>query len=73
MPRSFDEFVHRTGRTGRAGTRGRAISFINPDQFAVDLHLVPIIIAEMEKTGMEVPESLRQIHEEEAGIVMNHH
>jgi superfamily II DNA/RNA helicase len=31
MPKNFDEFVHRTGRTGRAGNLGRAISFIDED------------------------------------------
>jgi len=30
MPRSGDDYIHRTGRTGRAGTQGRAISLINP-------------------------------------------
>ena len=30
MPRSGDDYIHRTGRTGRAGTQGRAVSLIKP-------------------------------------------
>lgn len=29
MPRQMDDYVHRIGRTGRAGQRGKAIGFIN--------------------------------------------
>ena len=32
LPESPDDYVHRVGRTGRAGKKGRAISFIMPDQ-----------------------------------------
>ncbi len=31
LPRSPKDFIHRIGRTGRAGTSGQAISFITPD------------------------------------------
>ncbi len=34
LPRSPDDYVHRIGRTGRAGERGVAISFITPDMHA---------------------------------------
>ena len=27
LPKSFEDYVHRIGRTGRAGTKGRATSF----------------------------------------------
>ena len=29
MPRNFDDYIHRIGRTGRMGQEGRAISFLN--------------------------------------------
>ncbi len=32
LPESPDDYVHRIGRTGRAGSEGRAISFATPDQ-----------------------------------------
>lgn len=31
LPRSPDDYIHRIGRTGRAGASGLAISFISPD------------------------------------------
>lgn len=33
MPRSGDDYIHRTGRTGRAGEQGRAISLISPTEW----------------------------------------
>lgn len=32
LPDQTEDYVHRIGRTGRAGTEGRAISFATPDQ-----------------------------------------
>ncbi len=32
LPDSAEDYVHRIGRTGRAGLAGRAISFVTPDQ-----------------------------------------
>lgn len=32
LPESADDYVHRVGRTGRAGLKGKAITFITPDQ-----------------------------------------
>jgi ATP-dependent RNA helicase RhlE len=32
LPATADDYVHRIGRTGRAGMQGRAISFATPDQ-----------------------------------------
>ena len=34
LPDSAEDYVHRIGRTGRAGCEGRAISFATPDQSA---------------------------------------
>jgi ATP-dependent RNA helicase RhlE len=34
LPSVSEDYVHRIGRTGRAGERGRAISFATPDQAA---------------------------------------
>jgi len=33
MPRSGDDYIHRTGRTGRAGQEGKAISLILPTEW----------------------------------------
>ena len=32
LPQNSEDYVHRIGRTGRAGLTGRAISFVTPDQ-----------------------------------------
>ncbi len=34
LPRSADDYVHRIGRTGRAGESGVAVSFVTPDAVA---------------------------------------
>ncbi len=32
LPQNAEDYVHRIGRTGRAGSFGRAVSFVTPDQ-----------------------------------------
>ncbi|HSX24523.1 MAG TPA: DEAD/DEAH box helicase [Candidatus Andersenbacteria bacterium] len=32
LPENADDYVHRVGRTGRAGLKGKAVTFITPDQ-----------------------------------------
>lgn len=34
VPNSPDDYVHRIGRTGRAGESGRAITFVSPDEIS---------------------------------------
>eukprot|EP00434_Breviolum_minutum_P004678 symbB.v1.2.004124.t1/scaffold232.1/size259024/1 len=29
MPKQLDDYVHRIGRTGRAGRKGTAVAFVN--------------------------------------------
>jgi ATP-dependent RNA helicase DDX46/PRP5 len=38
-PNHHEDYVHRCGRTGRAGAKGTAVTFIGPDeeQYAPDL------------------------------------
>ena len=38
-PNHMEDYVHRVGRTGRAGNKGTAYTFITPDQdrYAVDI------------------------------------
>lgn len=44
MPKSVDEYVHRIGRTGRVGNRGRATSFYDEEQdSAISGDLVKIL------------------------------
>ncbi len=57
LPTDIDEYVHRIGRTGRAGNSGEAISFFNEKNrnIARDLHDIFI------ETQQEIPEFLSKI------------
>ncbi len=43
LPDQSEDYVHRIGRTGRAGNKGRAISFATPDQKR-EIHLIERLI-----------------------------
>jgi len=32
MPNGIEDYIHRIGRTGRAGAKGTAYSYVTPDQ-----------------------------------------
>lgn len=53
LPRSPKDYIHRIGRTGRAGTKGEAISLISPDEE----HHFKVIQKKMGKQ-VEIKESL---------------
>jgi ATP-dependent RNA helicase DDX3X len=57
LPTDIDEYVHRIGRTGRAGNSGEAISFFNEKNrnIARDLHDIFV------ETQQEIPEFLSKI------------
>jgi ATP-dependent RNA helicase DDX46/PRP5 len=59
-PNHTEDYVHRVGRTGRAGNKGTAYTFITEEecQFAADL------IRALENSGNPVPEALRKLDEE---------
>ncbi|KAI3661485.1 hypothetical protein MP638_007215 [Amoeboaphelidium occidentale] len=54
-PNHMEDYVHRVGRTGRAGRKGVAYTFITPDQEKY----TPDIVKAMKKSKAEVPESLK--------------
>ena len=58
-PNHCEDYVHRVGRTGRAGCKGTAYTFITPEecQYAADL------IKAMENSGNKVPDELRKLDE----------
>ncbi|OQR92257.1 hypothetical protein ACHHYP_03925 [Achlya hypogyna] len=43
MPSSIEDYVHRIGRTGRAGAKGRSISFFTPDDAGFAKELIEIL------------------------------
>lgn len=59
-PNHYEDYVHRCGRTGRAGNKGFAYTFITPEQarYAGD------IIKALELAVVPVPEALRKCWED---------
>lgn len=55
LPKSIDEYVHRIGRTGRVGNRGRATSFFDGDQ---DGSLAADLIKILQQANQDIPEWL---------------
>lgn len=58
-PNHYEDYVHRCGRTGRAGNKGFAYTFVTPEQerYAGD------IIRAFELASVAVPEALRSLWE----------
>ncbi|MDG1731599.1 MAG: DEAD/DEAH box helicase [Thalassotalea sp.] len=48
LPKHAEEYIHRIGRTGRAGTKGDAISFIGPKDWASYLNIKALLQQEIE-------------------------
>lgn len=56
-PNHYEDYVHRCGRTGRAGNKGNAYTFITPDQ----ARLSGEIIKALELSGAKVPDELNEL------------
>ena len=61
-PNHLEDYVHRAGRTGRAGNKGTCITFITPEQdkYAVDLHRA------MTASGATPPPELKAMSDSES-------
>ena len=57
IPRNAEEYVHRIGRTGRAGRTGIAISFMTREDWSKAADLIPIL----EEAGQHIPEELTKM------------
>lgn len=55
MPKTIDEYVHRIGRTGRVGNRGKATSFFDSE---TDSALAGDLVKILNQAGQEVPDWL---------------
>lgn len=58
-PNHYEDYVHRCGRTGRAGNKGYAYTFITPDQG----QCAPDIIKALELSNNPVPKELQTLWE----------
>lgn len=56
-PNHLEDYVHRAGRTGRAGNLGVAVTFITPDQE----NCAPGIAKALEQSGQPVPDDLSEM------------
>lgn len=57
LPRESENYIHRIGRTGRAGAEGTALSLISPDEYALWHPIVGIL----KKSGSDLPEMPPQL------------
>ena len=57
MPSEIDEFVHRIGRTGRVGHKGKAITFIDP---AKDNQILRQLVSTLQNAEQQIPAWLEQ-------------
>merc|ERR1712139_623716 len=60
MARDVESYIHRIGRTGRAGASGVSITFFNP---AYDMECAPALAKIASEAGQEVPEFLQRAAE----------
>ena len=58
-PNHMEDYVHRAGRTGRAGNKGTCVTFVTPqqDRYAKD------IISALKASKVPVPDELNELHE----------
>ena len=57
-PNHLEDYVHRVGRTGRAGLTGTAYTFITPEE----CHYASDLIKALENSGGEIPPALLNLH-----------
>jgi len=59
VPNHLEDYVHRVGRTGRAGNKGTAWTFITPEEekYAKDLMIA------LKSSNQPIPEELSKLHE----------
>uniref|UniRef100_A0A182QWS7 RNA helicase n=1 Tax=Anopheles farauti TaxID=69004 RepID=A0A182QWS7_9DIPT len=56
LPKSIDDYVHRIGRTGRVGNKGRATSFYDPE---ADRAIASDLVKILTQAGQTVPDFLK--------------
>ncbi len=64
LPFNAEDYVHRIGRTGRAGASGVAISFVAPSDGRLVVDLEKLLKTKIELEGIEYPENLPDIRKQ---------
>ena len=62
LPFNAEDYVHRIGRTGRAGASGEAIALFTPDEEKFLLEIEKLIKAKVPRGTLSVPRPSRQRH-----------
>eukprot|EP00808_Paulinella_micropora_P000093 g68178.t1 len=57
FPLRIEQYIHRIGRTARAGQKGKAISFFTPS----DRRMAGSLIQVLQETGQEIPQELNDL------------
>jgi len=68
LPQSAEDYVHRIGRTGRAGEHGHAISFARPDQKADVYAIERLTRSSLPISALPVLPTLSPLHEAESRL-----
>lgn len=63
LPGNIDDYVHRIGRTGRAGNQGTAVSFVNES----NRNILSELWATLEETKQEIPTWFQSMCSQAAG------
>ena len=62
MPNTIEDYVHRIGRTGRAGAQGTAVSFFTCDFGTSDkVRMARGLVRVMQDAGQQPPEALKKL------------
>jgi ATP-dependent RNA helicase RhlE len=64
LPFNAEDYVHRIGRTGRAGASGVAISFVAPSDGRLVVDLEKLLKTKIELEAVEYPENLPDIRKQ---------
>jgi len=60
-PPGVEPWVHRVGRTGRAGVKGEAITFLEPDEVNKKISFVLQLVDILDRAKKDVPDFLRRV------------
>jgi len=78
LPQDPESYVHRIGRTGRAGNKGTAITFITPSEYKRLMYIKRIIKTDMKKSKLPNVKDIleakkKKIYEDLNNILENDH
>jgi ATP-dependent RNA helicase RhlE len=65
IPHAAEDYVHRIGRTGRAGASGTAISLVSPEEEKYLLEIEKLIKKDIQKERVDMPEPDARSHRAE--------